>query len=116
MAQSILLVEDEAIVAMDLKLQLEDEGFTVVGPAPTVRRALALIEETPPDFAILDVNLNGATSREIAEQLVACGTGFLYLSGYSGSAILDTLPPGRLVQKPVSFPALLRAITEEMSG
>ncbi|WP_417525990.1 response regulator [Marinovum sp.] len=112
MAHSLLLVEDEAIVAMDLKLQLEDEGFTVMGPAPTVGAALALLDEGLPDFAILDVNLNGATSQKIAERLQSEGTGFLYLSGYSGTAILEDLPQARLVQKPVSFPVLLKAIRE----
>jgi CheY-like chemotaxis protein len=53
----ILVVEDEPFIAFDIVLAIEDAGGRAIGPAGTVREALELIEGTPPDGAVLDVNL-----------------------------------------------------------
>ena len=53
----ILVVEDEAFIALDLVMAIEDAGAIPVGPAATVAEALELISHDPPDGAILDVNL-----------------------------------------------------------
>ena len=55
MSVRVLLVEDEAIVAIDIADQLAEAGFLVVGPAPSVAKALRLIEEVGCDVAVLDV-------------------------------------------------------------
>ena len=53
----VLIVEDEPFIALDLSLGVEDAGGTALGPASTVAHALALIETTRPDAAIVDVDL-----------------------------------------------------------
>ncbi|WP_345822590.1 hypothetical protein ABC766_15095 [Methylobacterium fujisawaense] len=53
----ILVVEDEYLIAMDVKRWLMAAGATVVGPVPSVERALGLIEEGYIDAAVLDINL-----------------------------------------------------------
>ncbi len=106
----LLLVEDDFLIAYDLKLQLEDAGFTVIGPAGTVDKAMSLMEATPVDAAILDVNLQGASSFAVAEALQAAGTPFVFLSGNDAAQLPEWLA-GRIVHaKPVQFALLLDEI------
>ena len=67
----ILIVEDEAIIAMVLADSLEDGGHEVVGPAATMAEALALCEAAPPDLAGLDINLgDGSNGVDVARALL----------------------------------------------
>ena len=78
----VLVVEDEALVAMEIAHVLRSAGFEVVGPAQAVAPALSLIEEVGCDAAVLDINLRGETSELVAHKLLANGTKFVTLSGY----------------------------------
>jgi FOG: CheY-like receiver len=96
-------VEDEYLIAEDIRCLLEEAGAVVVGPAPTVTRALALIEAEPAiDGAILDVNLGGEKSFPVAEALRRRSAPFLFATGYN----LDDMPPewrsARCVIKPIT--------------
>ena len=65
----ILVVEDEALIAMDLQALLEEAGYCVLGPANTSEAALALIERDEPDVALLDVNLGRSDAFGVANAL-----------------------------------------------
>jgi DNA-binding response OmpR family regulator len=68
----ILIVEDEALIAMELADSLEDGGHEVVGPAATMAEALALCEAAPPELAVLDINLrDGSNGVDVARALLA---------------------------------------------
>lgn len=69
MSVRVLVVEDEAMVAIDIAQQLNEAGFVVVGPAPSVTKALKLIVETGCDVAVLDVNLRDETAEPVAREL-----------------------------------------------
>ena len=56
----ILIVEDEAIVALDIQQRLESFGYVVVGKAATGERAIALTEQQAPDLVLMDIRLQGA--------------------------------------------------------
>ena len=56
----ILIVEDEALVAMDLGFRLEDLGYAICGTATTADEAVALAETQRPDLILMDVNLHGS--------------------------------------------------------
>ena len=56
---TILIVEDEAIVALDLRLQLQELGYQVVGVAASGEQALALAERLSPQLVLMDVRLQG---------------------------------------------------------
>ena len=86
----ILVVEDEALVAMLLEDALTDAGYTVLGPANSVAQALALLQHSRPEAAVLDLNLAGETSEPIADALAALGVPFLVATGYGA----DGLPAG----------------------
>src|SRR5262249_20090054 len=79
----ILVVEDEAIVALEIGSVLVNAGFEVVGPARSVTQALDLLNERGCDAAVLDINLGSETSEPIAHKLKGLGTGFVSVSGYS---------------------------------
>ena len=66
---SVLVVEDEALIACDLQNILESNGCRVIGPAASLARAWDLIEQETPDLALLDVNLGSSTSFPLADVL-----------------------------------------------
>ena len=78
----ILVVEDEAIVAMMLEEMLSDLGCIVVGPAMTVREALAMVEAQPLDLAILDVNVSREPVYPVAELLRSRNVPVIFSTGY----------------------------------
>ncbi|SDB15918.1 response regulator [Belnapia rosea] len=86
----VLVVEDEALVAMLVEDALLDAGALVLGPVATVAEALALLERDMPDVAVLDLNLAGETSTPVADALAARGVPFVVATGYGA----DGLPPG----------------------
>lgn len=110
MSVRVLVVEDEAIVAIDIADQLTEAGFLVVGPAPSVVKALKLIEGVGCDVAVLDVNLRDETSEPVARELRLRRTPFVFLSAVSR----DYLPIGFndevLLSKPAQPTILIAAL------
>jgi CheY-like chemotaxis protein len=108
----VLVVEDEVLVAMELESVLRKQGCTVLGPAATVERALALIGDEGPEAALLDLNLSGQSALPVAAALDARGIPFVVVSGYGEAQMqapeLSRAP--RLV-KPVHHSRLLRELT-----
>jgi PAS domain S-box-containing protein len=84
----ILIVEDEALVALQLQGDLEDDGHEVVGPARSLKDGLALAAEESIDAALVDVSLGRETSAPIADQLLARKIPFAFATGYSDAAML----------------------------
>jgi two-component SAPR family response regulator len=107
----VMIVEDELLVAMEMESLLEEQGCSVLGPAPTVDRALDLLDRERPDAAILDVNLDGQTAIPVAAALNAQGIPFLLATGYGnaqGSA--PELKDAPRIDKPVSHDRLVRVL------
>lgn len=66
----VLLVEDEALIALDVQAQVIEQGHTVVGIAADAAEALALVQSQDVDLALVDLNLrDGLTGPEIAKVL-----------------------------------------------
>jgi DNA-binding response OmpR family regulator len=107
MTKRVLVVEDDALLGLDLTQQLTDAGLEVVGPAVSVGRALKLIGQTVCDVAVLDVNLGRETAEPVALELRARSIPFVVLSGYS----TDQHPPGfrgaLMLSKPARFEELV---------
>ncbi|MFM2448063.1 MAG: hypothetical protein RIS44_513 [Pseudomonadota bacterium] len=116
MNSSILIVEDEAVVALDLQAQLEDMGYTVVGTAATGLQALALARSHRPQLILMDVRLKGDMDGISVAQTVAreLGTPVVFLTSYSDNQTVDraaqTAPYGYLT-KPFQIREL-RAVVE----
>ncbi len=83
----ILVVEDEALVAMLVEDALTDAGFAVLGPARSVAQALEMLRGAAPDAAVLDLNLGGENSLAVAEALAARGIPFVVATGYGAAGL-----------------------------
>lgn len=90
-SKRVLVVEDEALVAMLIEELLEDCGCSVVGPCSSVATALKAATTEAVDLAVLDVNLRGEKVYPVAEALSERHIPFLFLSGYGEEAV----PVGR---------------------
>jgi light-regulated signal transduction histidine kinase (bacteriophytochrome) len=93
----ILIVEDSYLVLIGLEAMCADLGWQVVGPATRLSEALVLARTETFDAALLDVNLDGEMSWEIADVLRARQIPFAFTTGYDQSNIL----PDHLVGAPV---------------
>jgi CheY-like chemotaxis protein len=106
----ILVVEDEAIIAMMAEEMLNDLGASVVGPAPSIPSARKLIETSRIDAAVLDVNIRSDRIDPIAELLRARGIPFVFATGY-GAGPLSAKQDEIVLEKPYTADRLLRALT-----
>lgn len=108
--KSILIVEDVAILALALAEALFAAGFQVVGPAPSVAKALSLVARHHLDAAILDINLRGETSAPVACELNRRGTPFLAVTGYSDEQRPPVFHDAPTLTKPVREADLIAAL------
>ncbi len=77
----ILIVEDEALVAMELRFQLEDLGYEVVGTASDARSGRRLAQGGDVDLALVDIHLtDGPSGIELGRELAGLGVTVLYLT------------------------------------
>lgn len=109
LGKRVLIVEDEALLALELQLAFEDEGAEVVGPALSLLKALETVAHTAEiDLAVLDVDLGGENIYPIAELLLQRGVPFVFHTGHGSRAQLTQLFPGALtLAKPILPEALV---------
>lgn len=69
MSRRVVLAEDEALIRLDLKEMLEEEGYEVVGEAGDGDTAVRLAREERPDLVILDVKMPGLDGLSAAERI-----------------------------------------------
>ncbi|MDR6486597.1 DNA-binding NtrC family response regulator [Chryseobacterium vietnamense] len=103
MKEKILIVEDEFIVANDLKLMLMKAGYQVTGIASSVVQARKLIADNKPDWVLLDIILKGdLTGIDLAWELREMHLPFLYISANTNQstleAVKETQPYGFMVK------------------
>lgn len=112
----VLILEDEALIALTLMDAVRELGCTVIGPASTVAAALDLVGQSPPDLAILDVNLAGIGSAPVAQALRTRGVPFVYCTGYAEPALqIDPALMAPMLTKPIDPRALAEALRGEAS-
>jgi DNA-binding response OmpR family regulator len=110
-----LVVEDEFLLALDLKLVLGQHGWRVLGPATTVAEALRLLAGETPDVALLDVNLRGEMVTPVAKALRALSVPFVLASAYDSVRLpAEVLATALNVGKPTSERRLLAALAQAM--
>jgi len=81
-ARTVLIVEDEYLLALGLQIILEQDGWRVLGPAGSVGDALALLRQELPQIAVLDVNLGTEYVTPVAEFLKSRGVPFALATAY----------------------------------
>ena len=112
----VLVVEDDALLAMNLTEELVAEGATVVGPAATVADALDVIASSELDGAVVDINLGGKAAFPVADALADRNVPFVFATGY---LIADYIPARhanvRRFEKPTAPGVICRALEEALS-
>jgi len=96
----VLVIEDEAMIAMMLEDMLVDLGYFVVAVVSTPAHALDIISAKMLDAAVLDVNLGGATSFQVAEALRKRKIPFVFSTGYGPGGIDGEYAAAPVLQKP----------------
>jgi CheY-like chemotaxis protein len=99
----VLLLDDEPLITMFLEDILAQLEYEIVGPAHTVAVALGLIEATPPDAAILDMNLGKELSYPAADALRIRRIPFMFLTGYVAPGIDPRFHNELVMTKPFDF-------------
>ncbi len=106
----ILILEDEALIALNLQDELQDAGHEVAGPFTACSAALDWLRTATPDIAILDATLNDGSCHSVAAELSRRGVPFLIYSGHQDDQQLlaefrhitwieKPVPPAVLVQE-----------------
>lgn len=109
----VLVVEDEALVAMLLEDMLAHLGCAVVGTAAQVVPAIQLARTLDFDVALVDLNLAGASGEPVAEAVAARGAPVIYATGYATPNPARRLH-GTVIAKPYDLAQLRRAIAEAL--
>ncbi|MHA1518467.1 MAG: response regulator [Alphaproteobacteria bacterium] len=109
-AQSILVVEDEFLIALDIVAALEQAGIAVAGPVSTVADALATIERQPLRGVLLDAHLGSESAVRIADALTSRRLPFAFVSGYGRESLPEAYSNAPLVRKPFTDQDLLTTI------
>lgn len=110
-AKTVLLAEDQFLIAMDTEHALLERGAADVRVVPSIRDALHLLESFRPDVAVLDFMLADGTAAEVAEALVALGVPFVFATGYGDSVAIPA--PYRhvpVVRKPYGIADLVASL------
>jgi CheY-like chemotaxis protein len=110
MCARVLIVEDEIVVALFLEDLLAEFGYEVAGIVSHLDDAMA--RPCDYDVAVLDVHLNGRNVFDFADRLAACGTPFVFATGYGARGIPDRLCARPVLQKPFRPDDLKRALEE----
>jgi CheY-like chemotaxis protein len=108
--RSILIVEDEPLVAMLLVDFLEELGYAVAAQASSVEDGLARLKDTNFDVAILDVNLRGQPVWPIADTLQKQGRPFVLATGYDGNQTKGRYPQAGILAKPYDLQSLRQTL------
>jgi DNA-binding response OmpR family regulator len=111
----LLVVEDEALIALNMVEQFAELGYAVIGPAFTIAEARHLAAVASIDAAVVDLNLHGVFAEEVADILALREIPFLFVTGYSH------LPDHRfrhisVLTKPFQIVDLHRAVENLLGG
>jgi PAS domain S-box-containing protein len=102
----VMIVEDEALVAMALRESLDELGFSVIGPFNRISEAMIALRNNHIDAAVLDVNLGGELIYPLADVLAADHVPFVFITGYGAEEIEPRYASVPILQKPIEAGAL----------
>jgi len=112
---SVLVVEDEYMLAEDLCSELRKAGVTVVGPVGGLNDAIELVSSTNTlDGAILDINVRGEMVFPLADLLSRRGTPFIFSTGYASDDIPARYEHIRRCEKPLSISKVARTLGSQL--
>ena len=112
---TVLVVEDEPVIALDLHGLLQDAGYRVIGPASSSAEALELLHQSNPDVALLDVNLGRTDVFDVANELAARNGRVIFLTGHTKQALPQAHRHRPLVSKPFLPLVVVKAVQDALA-
>jgi ActR/RegA family two-component response regulator len=97
---TVLILEGDYIQATDLTDAMEAAGHRVLGPAPSMKRAFELARATPPDAALIDLNVKGEDAGPMISELEERKIPLVIITGY-GEAVDGRFAPHLVLHKPL---------------
>lgn len=113
---TVLVVEDEFIIALDLSDTVQDLGYNLQGPFPDKAKAFAAIERTLPDAAILDVHIADGEVFPLADALVQAGVPIIFHSGHYQPDVMEKRYPGAVACSKPCSPGELTTVLKRVVG
>lgn len=112
---SLLIVEDEQLIAAMLAEWLVEMNYEIIGPAKSNEEALALLSRSTPDGAILDILVEDGNSYTVARELQRRSVPFFFATGYSGSSIDPSFDRAEVAMKPFEFERLCEMLARTLA-
>ena len=109
--RSLLIVEDEPLIALELHTALHMAGGSILA-ATNIKDALELIAYAQICAAIVDVNLNGDDCSSICVALAKRSIPFLFYTGYSSAAALTAWPHAPAISKPAASSTMVDTVVQ----
>ena len=114
---TVIIVEDNMLVADSVRMLLETLECRVAGMAGTVERGIDLVESNEFDVALLDIDLRGRSVLPVVRAVQDKGKPFLFISGYGDETILpEDLRSIQRLNKPLDAEGLVVAIQEVLAN
>ena len=107
---TVLIVEDEMIIALDLEQTLVAAGFATLGPARSVEAARPMIEERNFDVALVDLELQGALATPLVERLRDLAIPFAFITGFDREDLPEQFGADVVIAKPWDPAELVEAV------
>jgi DNA-binding response OmpR family regulator len=112
----VLVVEDEALIALDIETALKSGGCEVLGPVGTLAEAARLAADTTLDAAVLDINLGNEKVFSVADALAERGVPFVFLTGYETDILPKRHHDRPSITKPCRPAVLLDLLESTLRG
>jgi len=116
-ATSVMIIEDEPIIALDIEALVEDLGHAVTGVARTHREAIALMRERPPGLVLADIQLADGSSGldAVNEMLKEINVPVIFITAYPERLLTGDKPePAFLITKPFQPDTVKAAISQAL--
>lgn len=108
----IMIVEDEALLALELEEEVEAAGHSVIGQAMSEKQAMAILERQVPEFAFVDVHLtDGPTGIDVGRHLAERGIPYVFVTGNLKRVPDDFVGAIGVIEKPYTMNGLQNALS-----
>jgi CheY-like chemotaxis protein len=114
--RSVLVVEDETIISLEIEQMLQDLDCGTIWHAANVVQALAILAEHRPDVALLDVNLGREKVFPVADMLIDRAVPFIFSTGYGRDGLPLEWAGWPVIQKPYLTSELAMALRPLVQG